>query len=167
MRQWELNKPFLIYHSAENKDSFQQQIRFYGNIFGNKCCRCNEGPATAPTMTNNKVIINIFQPDKFQNATLGMDLSECIVRNVPSDMCPRRPRSACESVQSEQSLLDTIWIAIQIVSSKDSDWVYSGTCPNKHFLRLGSNDPRPNRIHRMMKDVTGVGAAWILNTWNK
>ena len=25
------------------KDSLQQQIHFSGNIFGNKCCRCNEG----------------------------------------------------------------------------------------------------------------------------
>ena len=25
------------------KDSLQQQIHFNGNIFGNKCCRCNEG----------------------------------------------------------------------------------------------------------------------------
>ena len=25
------------------KDSLQQQIQFNGNIFGNKCCRCNEG----------------------------------------------------------------------------------------------------------------------------
>ena len=26
-----------------NKDSLQQQIHFNGNIFGNKCCHCNEG----------------------------------------------------------------------------------------------------------------------------
>ena len=25
------------------KDSLQQQIHFNGNIFGNKCCRCNKG----------------------------------------------------------------------------------------------------------------------------
>ena len=25
------------------KDSLQQQIHFNGNIFGNKCCRCDEG----------------------------------------------------------------------------------------------------------------------------
>ena len=25
------------------KDSLQQQIHFNGNIFGNTCCRCNEG----------------------------------------------------------------------------------------------------------------------------
>ena len=25
------------------KDSLQQQIHYNGNIFGNKCCRCNEG----------------------------------------------------------------------------------------------------------------------------
>ena len=25
------------------KDSLQKQIQFNGNIFGNKCCRCNEG----------------------------------------------------------------------------------------------------------------------------
>ena len=24
-------------------DSLQQQIHYNGNIFGNKCCRCNEG----------------------------------------------------------------------------------------------------------------------------
>ena len=25
------------------KDSLQQQIHFNGDVFGNKCCRCNEG----------------------------------------------------------------------------------------------------------------------------
>ena len=25
------------------KGSLQKQIQFNGNIFGNKCCRCNEG----------------------------------------------------------------------------------------------------------------------------
>ena len=25
------------------KDSLEQQIHYNGNIFGNKCCRCNEG----------------------------------------------------------------------------------------------------------------------------
>ena len=30
------------------KDSLQQQIHFSGNIFGNKCCRCNEGSLYFP-----------------------------------------------------------------------------------------------------------------------
>ena len=25
------------------KDSLQPQIHYNGNVFGNKCCRCNEG----------------------------------------------------------------------------------------------------------------------------
>ena len=25
------------------KDSLQQQIHYNGNVFGNKCCRCNGG----------------------------------------------------------------------------------------------------------------------------
>ena len=25
------------------KDSLQRQINYNGNVFGNKCCRCNEG----------------------------------------------------------------------------------------------------------------------------
>ena len=35
-------KPFL-HINLLIKDSVQQQINFNGNVFGNKCCRCNEG----------------------------------------------------------------------------------------------------------------------------
>ena len=33
---------FLTYQSA-HKYSVLRQIRFNGNVFGNICCRCNEG----------------------------------------------------------------------------------------------------------------------------
>ena len=32
-----------VYHSAEFKDSLKQLIPCNGNIFGNKCYRCNAG----------------------------------------------------------------------------------------------------------------------------
>ena len=35
-------RPFL-HIMVSSKDSLQQRIHFNGNIFGNKCCRCNEG----------------------------------------------------------------------------------------------------------------------------
>ena len=35
-------RPFLNIHPLM-KYSVQQQIHFNGNVFGNKCCRCNEG----------------------------------------------------------------------------------------------------------------------------
>ena len=35
-------KPFL-HIILSIKDSLEQQIHYNGNIFGNKCCRCNEG----------------------------------------------------------------------------------------------------------------------------
>ena len=33
------------------KDSLQQQIRYNGNIFGNKVCHCNEGSLYLPKQT--------------------------------------------------------------------------------------------------------------------
>ena len=35
-------RPFL-HISLSIKDSLEQQIHYNGNIFRNKCCRCNEG----------------------------------------------------------------------------------------------------------------------------
>ena len=40
MSKQEQNKVFII---VSIKDSLEQQIQFNGNIFGNKCCHCNEG----------------------------------------------------------------------------------------------------------------------------
>ena len=38
-----MNKTRSFLHIVSIKDSLQQQIHFNGNIFGNKCCRCNDG----------------------------------------------------------------------------------------------------------------------------
>ena len=37
------------------KDSLQQQIHYNGNIFGKKCCRCNEG-----SLYSNEYVIRHF-----------------------------------------------------------------------------------------------------------
>ena len=38
-----------FHNNLSIKDSLQQQIHFNGNIFGNKCCRCNEGSLYLPS----------------------------------------------------------------------------------------------------------------------
>ena len=39
-----MNKTMFFLHIIVSiEDSLQQQIHFNGNIFGNKCCRHNEG----------------------------------------------------------------------------------------------------------------------------
>ena len=38
------------------KDSLEQRIHYNGNIFGNKCCRCNEGSLYhKPTQTQTLI----------------------------------------------------------------------------------------------------------------
>ena len=41
--------PFL-HTNLPIKYSVQQQIRFNGNVFGNKYCRCNEGSLYLPSI---------------------------------------------------------------------------------------------------------------------
>ena len=38
-----LKQDLLIHIILSIKDSLQQQSHYNDNIFGNKCCRCNEG----------------------------------------------------------------------------------------------------------------------------
>ena len=38
-----IKQGFFLHIILSINDSLQQQVHFNGNIFGNKCCRCNEG----------------------------------------------------------------------------------------------------------------------------
>ena len=38
-----IKQGLFLYIILSIKDSLQQQIYYNGNIFGNKCCHCNEG----------------------------------------------------------------------------------------------------------------------------
>ena len=40
------------------KDSLQQQIHFNGNVFGNKCYRCNEGSLYQTFLVKKKKCFN-------------------------------------------------------------------------------------------------------------
>ena len=59
-------------------DSLQQQIRFNGSIFGNKCCRCNEGSLYSDRwgFANSKI------PD--QTGPLGAVLSGVLLFSIHS-----------------------------------------------------------------------------------
>ena len=43
MKKQEQNKTFFLHINLLIKYSVQQQIHFNGNVFTNKCCRCNKG----------------------------------------------------------------------------------------------------------------------------